>query len=416
MPVVEIVIPEGVVTIGSSAFYRCIGLRKVVLPSTVTTLGSSAFTACVYLKEVDMSKTQITQIKSSQFTGCVNLMHLKFTVTIKEIGSCVTNTIISSLEGKHVLFITGYSDGPAETFAANNGYYFESLGVTPHFHEMEAVAAVTPSCIATGNIAYYKCTGCEKLYTDELGENEITLEETMTDEEKEIADILGLTEAGTKEILSFAEKNNISTDVLLIKEETILAQKTEENGKAVYGLLSGRATKTTKASITLKWNKVSGADGYIIYGNKCGTRNKYKKIKTLSTNKKSFTQKKLTKGTFYKYMVVAYKTIDGKRVTIGVSKTIHAVTAGGKYGNAKSVNTNKTKYNVDKGKTVTMKASAVKAAKTLKTHRKIAFESTNPEIATVNSKGKVKGKKKGSCYIYVYAQNGVYKKVKVTVK
>ena len=53
-----------------------------------------------------------------------------------------------------------------------------------------------------------------------------------------------------------------------------------------------------------------------------------------------------------------------------------------------------------------------------KTHMaKFRFESSDPKVATVTKKGKVKGIKKGkSCYIYIYAQNGVYKQVKVTVK
>ncbi|MBO4999058.1 MAG: Ig-like domain-containing protein, partial [Lachnospira sp.] len=49
-------------------------------------------------------------------------------------------------------------------------------------------------------------------------------------------------------------------------------------------------------------------------------------------------------------------------------------------------------------------------------HRKIKYESSNTKIASVNGKGVVKAKKKGSCDIYVYAQNGVYKKIKITVK
>ena len=47
---------------------------------------------------------------------------------------------------------------------------------------------------------------------------------------------------------------------------------------------------------------------------------------------------------------------------------------------------------------------------------KFRYESTNKNIATVTSKGKIKAKKKGTCYIYIYAQNGCYKKVKVKVK
>ena len=54
--------------------------------------------------------------------------------------------------------------------------------------------------------------------------------------------------------------------------------------------------------------------------------------------------------------------------------------------------------------------------KTIKRHRGIVFESSDPKIASVGKKGVVKGLKKGTCYIYVYAQNGVYKKIKVTVK
>ena len=55
--------------------------------------------------------------------------------------------------------------------------------------------------------------------------------------------------------------------------------------------------------------------------------------------------------------------------------------------------------------------------KKMKIHiAKFRYESSNPKVATVSSKGKVKGKKKGTATIFVIAQNGVYKTVKVTVK
>ena len=68
-------------------------------------------------------------------------------------------------------------------------------------------------------------------------------------------------------------------------------------------------------------------------------------------------------------------------------------------------------------KTVKIKASEVPASTKLKVkkHRAIAFESSNSNIATVSGKGVVKGIRKGICYIYTYAQNGVMGKVKVTV-
>ena len=52
----------------------------------------------------------------------------------------------------------------------------------------------------------------------------------------------------------------------------------------------------------------------------------------------------------------------------------------------------------------------------MKKHRKLSYETSNPAVAKVLKNGKIKAVGKGSCNVYVYAQNGVYKKVKVTVK
>lgn len=58
----------------------------------------------------------------------------------------------------------------------------------------------------------------------------------------------------------------------------------------------------------------------------------------------------------------------------------------------------------------------VKKDKTIRKHTDIMYESSNSKVASVNSKGIITAKGKGTCYIYVYAQNGVYKKITVKVK
>ena len=70
------------------------------------------------------------------------------------------------------------------------------------------------------------------------------------------------------------------------------------------------------------------------------------------------------------------------------------------------------------GKTVKISVSQKKAAKDLKlkNYRSVRFESSDSSIASVTGKGTVKGKKKGSCSIYIYAQNGAVKKLKVSVR
>jgi uncharacterized protein YjdB len=154
-------------------------------------------------------------------------------------------------------------------------------------------------------------------------------------------------------------------------------------------------------------------------GNKCGKGNKMKLLKTVNGNKTlKWTQKKLKKGTYYKYMVVAYKTVNKKKMPIAASATIHAITHAGKTTAIKSVKVNKTKVSLKKGKTFQIKASETKENKKKKIahHRKICYESANKKVATVDKNGKVKGKKKGTTTIYVYAQSGIYATVNVTVK
>ena len=82
-----------------------------------------------------------------------------------------------------------------------------------------------------------------------------------------------------------------------------------------FGRLKVRSVNQTKTSITLEWSKLDGVDGYLVYGNRCNTSTKtykYKKLATI-TNGRTWTHKNLKKGTFYKYIVKAYKIVDGKK-------------------------------------------------------------------------------------------------------
>ena len=193
--------------------------------------------------------------------------------------------------------------------------------------------------------------------------------------------------------------------------EAAIVNGANEEGPSgtTFAQLSAKVKKAKKTSITLTWNRV--APKYIIYGNKCGKGQKYKKITTVAGT--SFTQKGLAKGTYYKYMVVA---VDAGGRVVATSKTMHAATSGKKVGNPKKVTVKKKTLKLKRGKTAKIKASIVKPkGKKVKNHRKLAYESANPKVATVAKNGKVKAVSKGTTYIYVYAQNGVYAKVKVIV-
>ena len=181
---------------------------------------------------------------------------------------------------------------------------------------------------------------------------------------------------------------------------------------SLFAKLQLKATGKKK-SVKLSWKKVKNADGYIIYGSACGS--KMKKLKTITKGTvNKWTNKKLKKGKFYKYIIVAYYNVAGEKRIAYTSKSVHAITSGGKYGNPKKVNAKKS-LKLKKGKK--KKISAKLICKKTKTHiSKFRYESSNAKIVTVNKKGKIKALKKEKCYIYVYAQNGFFKKIKITVK
>ncbi len=178
--------------------------------------------------------------------------------------------------------------------------------------------------------------------------------------------------------------------------------------------------KQTKQSITLSWKKANNAKKYVIYGNLSGNGKKMTKLAELkgtAKTLKSIAGKKVAKGKSYKFMVLA---LDGDNKVVSTSKLIHVAAAGGKTGNYKKVTTKAKggKVTIGKGRTFRLRAKGIQAARKLKVkvRVKMRFESSNPKIASVNAKGVIKAKKKGTCKVYSYAQNGVAKTVKVTVK
>lgn len=277
------------------------------------------------------------------------------------------------------------------------------------------VATVVAATTTSQGYTVYTCTRCGANYVSDY----TPVLPALTPSENKIAKEYGVDAKTAQEINYIFITNNVSSDTASLTESKMTAKPPKGDGDykgSNFGLLRAQTTKLKKNSVTVKWNKVKNADGYIVYGAKCGAKSKYKVLKVVSSKTTSYTHKKLKKGTYYKYNIVAFKYVNGVKVTLAASKKIHATTLGGKYGVAKAVKLNKSKVKIKKGKTFKIKASEIKKDKKIKRHRAICYESSNTKIATVNSKGKIKAKKKGKCTIYVYAQNGVYKTVKVTVK
>lgn len=229
---------------------------------------------------------------------------------------------------------------------------------------------------------------------------------------------------GTAEITVTTEDGKITASIMITVK---VPDEPTINKTTGFRRLRARSVKQTKTSVTLQWNIIKDADGYFIYGNRCNTGTKsykYRKLATITGGDIStWTQKDLKKGTYYKYVVKAYRLVNGKKVVTDTSISVHAVTGGGKYGNAKAVSVTQigNKRNVSKitlkmGKTAQIKAKEVKKDKKIERHRKLCYESSNTKVATVIPDGLIRATGKGTCTIWVYAQNGIYKALKITVK
>lgn len=187
---------------------------------------------------------------------------------------------------------------------------------------------------------------------------------------------------------------------------------TLEEGALKSELLIAKVS-TSKTSQIIRWNSVKSADGYYIYGAKAN--GKYKCLRTVSKKVLRWKRTGLKKGTQYRYYVMAYKIIDGKRVSLSKSLPAYSTTKGGKYGNPVKLQTKQTLVTVKSGKKVKLKVKAA-GKKMNKASKKVRYISANPSIAKVSKKGIVTGGKRGTCYIYCVAWNGLSKKIKVRVK
>ena len=319
-------------------------------------------------------------------------------------------------------------------------------------HKPTKVAAVPATCGKAGTKAYWKCSSCGKLFADAKGSSSINTPQAVPATGKHSWNAGAVTKKPTttaKGVRTFtcttcgAKKTEAIPKLVLGKDGTGVGKgasastadysltteaKNDSDPKGTtFRLLRAKVTGLAQTSVTLSWTKVTGAKKYVVYGNKCGKAAKRVKIATTTGLSKKFTKvagKKVEPETFYKFNVVA---LDKNDKVISTSKTVHVITKGSnEYCNANEVTVTETVRNkaktLKKGATLKLKAKTARAPKDaekklkLTQHRAIAYESSKPEVATVSAKGVITAKKKGTCYVYAYAQNGVCTKVKVVVK
>lgn len=377
--------------VSTGAFEGCISLKRFSSASKkLTLIGYDAFYGCSALETVDLSYSGVTTIDGRAFTLCTSLKSVLLPSTISGLRKSAFDrcTALESINLNNVVNIWEYA-----------------------FNGCSALKDIKLSDkIGTIDTTAFTGTSSSKVVTYDGSEEDFN-------SIPNISSNTGLTNGTIKYL-----KKNDTRPKLSDLEPTILSTKNTDDIKdAAFNVLQARMKTRGKTSIKLTWEKVEGANGYVVYG---ALRKKaYERLVYVEETKNSYKIKGLKADKYYKFVVVAYADSgNARRVrrTLSVSSVIIAATKGGKYRNTDSVTIKEAPKQTLKAKkklklTVT-EVSKPKNGKKYMTYRKLTLESSDPTVAKILKSGKIKALKKGKCYIYAYSQNGAFAKIQIKVK
>lgn len=201
-------------------------------------------------------------------------------------------------------------------------------------------------------------------------------------------------------------------------ESKLTGNQIEERTDLPILLAAGK--QKGKNGIKLTWNKWSGCSGYEVYWSYCDGKRNFQKLKTVKNNENRVcVHKKLKNTRAYKYYIATYQVKNGRKNYLSKSSVIHVAMKGEKHTNVKKIKLNKTKLVLKSKKTFPVKATMIKENKKKKVldhELKLRYYTGNKAVATVTKNGKITAKNQGTCTIFVIANNGVAKTIKLTVK
>ncbi len=151
----SVIIPEGVTSIGSYAFFNCPAQITADF-SSVNTFGTYAFNGCTGLTTLVIPDSAI--IGDSAFIGCTGLKELTVPISLNAVGSG-TNPIFKDSTGlEKVTFTKGTGKGPDYEVKSSSSLYY---GNTPWHLSRATMKEVVLSEGITyiGNRMFQECSG-----------------------------------------------------------------------------------------------------------------------------------------------------------------------------------------------------------------------------------------------------------------
>ena len=293
----DVTIPGNVKTVGEDAFSNCTGLLNVTISDGVTSIGKSAFASCYLLKSITIADS-VTSIGDDAFYWCSNLTSVKLPKNLGKINSytfrfCKGLTDISIPDGVTSIDRCAFMGCEALTKVIIP----KSVTVIDEsaFYGCKVLADVTiPEGVTTiGEEAFCGCTALLSVKIPKsvtaIGDHAFGYNESYT-KTAGFKVYCYKNSAGEK----YANDNGFICETVAVT--------------TVDAVTGFDADKVTSGSATLKWDKVSGADGYAV---ELYTGGKWNEVfRTSDSSVTSCTVGSLKADSIYSLRIRAFKDTD----------------------------------------------------------------------------------------------------------
>ena len=365
-------IPETVTSIGKFTFYQCRKIKSLNIPSSVKSIGSSAFEDCTGLTALTLSEG-LQSVGGSSFEGCTGLKSLTIPSTVNTIKMNAFKNC------KAITDVFCY----AQTVPDTDDTAFDG---TP----IESATLHVPK-------------GCSGAYRAKAPWKNFKNIVEMVDEDAKVK--LSKTKAAIEKGKTLTLKATVTPSDLSDKSVTWKSSNTKVATVTSAGKVKG--VKAGTATITCT-SKATGAKATckVTVGNVKldKTEAVINKGKTMTLKATVYPSSLTDKSVTWKSSNTKVATVSSKGKVKGVKPGTATITCTSNATGLKTtckvtvgyVKLDQTEVTVKKGKTVTLKAAVYPS--TLE-DKSVTWESSNTKVATVTSKGKVKGIKAGLAVI-----------------